>query len=304
MEQDFGKYLATVAERDIDLLLMEEFHVSPVFAGWFADLAGVGAATFDGAWHSVADNDGETDLLLRVTSRGKRVGILIENKIAAVEQSRQADRYHIRGVRARDAGLFDDYVTCMCAPSAYLDGLAASSTYGRHVSYETIRDWFGQFDDARSVWRQRIMSEAIEQGRRGYVMIVDAEKTAFQRDYWNYLQTKHPLIHMREPKDKGPRSVWIVLKTQRMPSGVTLDHKNEQGFLDLTFLGKDLESLLSVKSDWPDGIVPRQKGKSAVLQKVVPKLDMSVGLDRQLDKMEAVMAAAYELSDYCEILQK
>lgn len=107
MEEDFGRYLLTVEERDIDLLLMEEFHVSPAFVSWFAVQVGVGDATFAGAWHSVTDTDGETDLLLRVVSGDMRTAILIENKVAAPEQSRQDARYHIRGARSRDA----DYST-------------------------------------------------------------------------------------------------------------------------------------------------------------------------------------------------
>jgi hypothetical protein len=135
VEEDFGRYLLTVEERDIDLLLMEEFHVSPAFVSWFAVQVRVGDATFAGAWHSVSDTDGETDLLLRVVSGGTRTAILIENKVAAPEQSRQDERYHIRGARSRDAGLFDVYITCMCAPSAYLAGLRANSLYERRIKF-------------------------------------------------------------------------------------------------------------------------------------------------------------------------
>jgi hypothetical protein len=109
VEEDFGRYLLTVEERDIDLLLMEEFHVSSAFVSWFAVQVRVGDATFAGAWHSVSDTDGETDLLLRVVSGGTRTAILIQNKVAAPEQSRQDERYHIRGARSRDAGLLDVY---------------------------------------------------------------------------------------------------------------------------------------------------------------------------------------------------
>lgn len=47
---DFGRYLQSVAERDIDLLLMEEFHVDPTFAVWLAEQTGIeGSSEFDGA---------------------------------------------------------------------------------------------------------------------------------------------------------------------------------------------------------------------------------------------------------------
>lgn len=72
-EADFGSYLVTVAERDIDLLLMEEFHVSVPFVTWFCEQLGILGASFFGAWHSVSDADGETDLLLRGLDRYERL---------------------------------------------------------------------------------------------------------------------------------------------------------------------------------------------------------------------------------------
>lgn len=302
MEQDFGRYLLTVEERDIDLLLMEEFHVSPAFVRWFARNAGIEDAEFSGAWHSVSDTDGETDLLLRIVSGGRRTAILIENKVAAPEQSRQDERYHIRGARSRDAGLFDVYVTCMCAPATYLEGLSQSSLYEHRISYEAIREWFAQFDDPRSAWRRRIMDEAIEQGRRGYVMVVNAIKSAFHHDYWEYLQRKHPRLLMREPREKGSKSDWIILKTHDMPKGVSIDHKNDQGCVDLTFGRTRLDELLAVKGDWPEDIMPLQRGGSTVLRRVVPKLDMERPLAEQIENLEQVLAAAYSLSTYCRVM--
>ncbi|WP_429819356.1 hypothetical protein [Ensifer sp. B1-9] len=39
-EHDIGRYLASVEERDVDLLLMEEFHISDDFASWFCGILG------------------------------------------------------------------------------------------------------------------------------------------------------------------------------------------------------------------------------------------------------------------------
>jgi hypothetical protein len=83
-ENDFRRYLASVEERDIDLLLMEEFQISDGFVAWFCD--------------SISDTDGETDLLLRVIIGNRRIGVLIENQISAPEQDEQGERYHIRGI--------------------------------------------------------------------------------------------------------------------------------------------------------------------------------------------------------------
>ena len=301
MEKDFGRYLLSVAERDIDLLLMEEFHVSPAFVSWFAAQNGVVEAKFAGAWHSVSDADGETDLLLRVIFDDLRTAILIENKVAAPEQDRQGERYHIRGARSRDAGLFDVYVTCICAPSAYIAALGPNSVYQHQLPYEAIRNWYAQFDDPRSVWRKHIMSEAIEQGRRGYVMIVNANKSAFHRKYWEYIQLRHPKFIMREPKNKGSNSDWIILKTNDMPKDVTIDHKNGQGCVDLTFNRTRQDDLIVSITDLPKEITPLQRGGSAILRTRVPKLDMERTIEEQADKLERVLAAAYSLTAFIDI---
>ena len=92
LDADFGRYLASVAERDVDLLLMEEFHVSDAFVEWFCDQLGLNGVKPAGAWHSLSDTDGESDLLLRILAGNKRIGVLTENKIAAPEQDEQDRR--------------------------------------------------------------------------------------------------------------------------------------------------------------------------------------------------------------------
>jgi hypothetical protein len=101
---DFGRYLQSVTERDIDLLLMEEFHISDEFVAWFCGDLGLYGVSPAGAWHSLSDADGQSDLLLRVLKERRRIGILIENKVSAPEQDLQAERYHLRGIRLRETG--------------------------------------------------------------------------------------------------------------------------------------------------------------------------------------------------------
>jgi hypothetical protein len=128
-DADFRHYLATVTERDIDLLLMEEFHVSEDFVAWFCGEVGLTGVSPAGAWHSLSDTDGESDRLLRVLKDGRRIRVLIENKVSAPEQDRQAECYHLRGIKCREQGKLDDYLTVMCAPQRYLDALDSKSVY-------------------------------------------------------------------------------------------------------------------------------------------------------------------------------
>ncbi len=303
MERDFGRYLLSVMERDIDLLLMEEFHVSSEFVTWFSVLAGVADAEFDGAWHSVSDQDGETDLLLRVRCGHERIAILIENKVAAPQRPLQDERYHLRAARAREAGLYERHIVCVCAPSWYLQRLRAESLYQSRVPYESIRDWYASQPGPRAAWRRRIIEEAIDQSRRGYTLIESSAKTAFHRQYWDYVRKRHPSFVIRRPTPKGAKSHWMHLKTRDMPEKVILSHKNDMGCLDLSFRGTRVTQLLAVRTDWPEGIIARQCGKSAVLRILVPILDMESSLETQEAALEVVLSATRRLTPFSRILE-
>jgi hypothetical protein len=301
-ENDFGRYLASVEERDIDLLLMEEFQISDEFVTWFCDSLALHGARPAGAWHSVSDTDGETDLLLRVIIADRRVGVLIENKISAPEQDQQAERYHIRGIRSRESGKFDDYVTVMCAPQRYLDALPPDSMYQHRVPYEAITDWFERSGGRRAAWRRRIMLEAIEQGRRGYTMLVSEANTVFHLQYWEYLQRKHPRIKMRRPTNKGSQSNWIIMKGLDFPPGVKLHHKLDQQVIELGFERRRVEEIWEAKADWPEDILVVQKEGTASLMVKVPSIDIDAGVAPQIVAIEEALNAAYRLMPFASLL--
>jgi hypothetical protein len=301
-DADFGRYLASVAERDVDLLLMEEFHISDAFVAWFCDQVGLKGIKPAGAWHSLSDTDGESDLLLRVIADNKRIGVLIENKIAAPEQDEQDRRYHLRGIKSREQGKLDDYVTVMCAPSRYLSSLASTSAYQHRVSYEDIAAWFLAQPGRREQWRSHVMHEAVEQGRRGYTMAVNEANTAFHVAYWEYLQKRHPRIQMRRPKNRGSKSNWIILKGHDFPKNVNMHHKFDQQVMEIGFSGRTIEDLLAAKSDWPEDIVPVQKGETASLSIAVPPVDMKLGVANQTAAIESAIAAAYRLMPFASLL--
>jgi hypothetical protein len=303
---DFGRYLQSVAERDIDLLLMEEFHVSPQFAAWFASKVGLGAAAmFDGAWHSLNDEEGETDLLLRVRAAGERVGVLIENKVSAPAQPEQDVRYHFRGRRAKEQGRFDRFVTAICAPEIYLAGLEDNTAYEARVSYEAIRDWYAAQDGRRANWRRSIMSEAIEQGRRGYTMKVHTGKTAFHMAYWLYIQEHHPEFVMARPGPKGPKSNWIRFKAPDFPKGVTLNHKNDQACMDLEFESTTPAELALCRSrDWPEAARVLRRGNSAAISLPIPACDFDQPLYVQAEKVGEAIRAARQLAPLAGVLRE
>ncbi|OSZ72112.1 hypothetical protein CAP39_01715 [Sphingomonas sp. IBVSS1] len=296
-QPDFGRFLQSVAERDVDLLLMEEFHVSPAFSAWFAQEIGIASPTiFDGAWHSLSDQDGETDLLLRVRVGSERIAILIENKIGAPSQQEQDKRYHLRGRRAAEAGRFERFVTAICAPQVYLDAMPDDTAYQHRIAYEAIRDWYAAGVDKRSEWRARVMSEAIDQGRRGYTMKVHAGKTAFHHAFWQFIQEGYPEFLMHEPGNKGAKSDWIRFKHRHFPKGVTLNYKIDRRRMDLEFARTASVDLLARRSsDWPVGAKVIATGKSAVISLAVPTCEMDRPLEEQVGAIQTVLAAARAL---------
>lgn len=298
MSGEFGQFIRAVEERDIDLLLLEELHVSHDFAKWFIGNVGEASnATFDGAWHSVSDRDGETDLLIRAVNSHQRVLILIENKIAAPEQEAQDQRYHLRGTSALEAGQCDRFITAICAPQVYLDGLPSNSGYEHRIPYEAIAEWFSSRDGERAAWRRSILDLAVTQARRGYVMKVHAGRTAFHQAYFEHLRTHHPEFVMKRPGPKGPKSDWMLFTGIGFPKGVKLVHKNDQSCVDLEFertLATDLASRR--QASWPDGVAVVQRSKSAALSLQVPSCDMDRPLDEQVAAIEQALIAARQLA--------
>lgn len=189
----------------------------------------------------------------------------------------------------------------MCAPSRYLERLGGS-TYDHRVSYEKIAQWFGAQQGRRATWRHHIMLEAIEQGRRGYSMVVNEAKTAFHLAYWEHLQAGYPHLLMSKPKKKGSKSDWIALKGHDFPKGVKLHHKFDQQVMELGFGGHRIKAILDVKKDWND-IMVRQKEGTATLGIKVPLIDMKLTFLEQMPLIDEALQAAYRLVPYASLLQ-
>lgn len=304
MHLDDWPLVLAVQERDIDLLILEELHATPAFAAWWAAQLGLSRAMFDGAWHSVSNADGETDVLLRVHVGQERIGILIENKIAAAEQHEQAVRYHRRGEQGVSDGWFDRYVTCMVAPQAYLSCLSDQLGYDGEISYEAVAEWFASQSDARSVWRKRVVEEAIAQGRRGYTKVVSDAVTAFHRDYYDHLCRTQASLRMNPPGPRGGQGYWIILWQDGWPKHVRINHKMKRdgwGTVELGLVGLSSAEIVARVGVLPPDIVPLTTGRYGSLAIRVPPLDYRAPLLPQLGALDKAFAAMLRLASYARI---
>ena len=299
-----GKHVDNLTESDIDLLLLEEFAVSRDFLTWFCSQAGVQDAVLEGARRNVMDADGESDIVLWVGAGGQQMVVLIENKIDAPEQESQDERYHVRGRRLAETAGADRYVTVICAPGRYLDGLPSGSAYQHQVSYEDIAGWFHAVDSRRATWRRDVFRQASDPANRRSTMQVNEDTTAFQREYWEHLRQHHPGLHMNRPGDKGPGSNWIYMKGREFPKGVGLRHKMNEHVMALCFEKRDVEELMNARTGWPEDIRLDQRGQEAVLSIKVPPVDPHQEFEPQRDAVEEALKAAHRLQQYGRILEE
>ncbi|WP_320122987.1 hypothetical protein [uncultured Sphaerochaeta sp.] len=184
--------LEAVSERDMDLLILEELNVSRDFSDWFYRGNGltVPSGGLSKALHSISNPElGESDLIA-FYSNGH--AILIENKINDIAQTQQAERYQQRGEREIKSGDWKSFSTCMIAPQVYLEGLEEAPMYDRTISHETIIIWFTALGTRRGEYRTAVLEAAIDQGRRGYVVIPDQDATNFWKSHYDYMMALFP----------------------------------------------------------------------------------------------------------------
>ncbi len=180
-------------ERDIDLMLLEEMHCNPEFLAWIAERAGIPGGSLFLAHHSVYRSNGETDVLALVNTPEGRVALMVEDKIGAEMQPRQAERYHERGAALCADSSLKLYRTLLCAPEGYLRGIQSSDWHAT-LSFENIAQWFGEQDDARARWRRDTLVRAATRQRRSVVgntvAIGDSTIARFKREYRVYVTKK------------------------------------------------------------------------------------------------------------------
>lgn len=165
-----------LAERDMDLLVLEEMHSSAPFRNWLVGKLYNGARqikSFLGAWRSPSNGAlGSVDILfLFEETTGRRCAVLVENKIDQPKQDLQAQRYFEFGEKGVEENAWDEYLTCLFSPQAYFSKLEPSEYFSSYLSYEELEEWFADANVAehgivveRGAYKRMLIRSAIEQG--------------------------------------------------------------------------------------------------------------------------------------------
>jgi hypothetical protein len=143
-----------VSEKDIDLLIIEEFAANKGFASLFLEHLNISDYQVESLEHSVTDiSNGESDIRIILISNGTKTALLIENKISAMAMPQQASRYEMRGQKGVSEGLYDAYFVFLVAPQKYYDNNDEAKKYPYYVSYESFLDVLKKHNDNRLVYK-------------------------------------------------------------------------------------------------------------------------------------------------------
>lgn len=231
----------SVRERDIDLLLVEEFVSSSAFVNFFTQQLRLPSCDrVISVERSIHDFGlGETDVLLCYMTQDQEVRVLIEDKLDAALQTHQSRRYNTRAQHYRSKYGCKAYCV-LVAPQQYID---QQTEFQRCLSYESVADYFRECNlGDRGHFKQMILKIAIEKLRRGYAAVNCLQNQSFWRRYHDYITTALPDTYMK-PVDVVPAgSDWINLWV----GGVGIVHKLQKGHIDIPFDSEVKQQLLQL----------------------------------------------------------
>ena len=203
-------------ERDIDLLLAEEFAVSPTFASWFLNktrFSNLQANVLD-VYVSRSDNTGESDpvVVYEAADGGSRFALLIEDKIDAPVQPDQAARYRLRARAEISRGDYGEFDLVLCSPQAYPSAHPEAAHFDRFVSYEEICEFLKGHDTSpRAVYRANFVAAASQRSSSSWVKTEDTATEHFWRAAYELAAQEYPILEMR-PRNPGKDVTWISIR--------------------------------------------------------------------------------------------
>lgn len=298
--------IAGVCERDVDLLLLEEFVASNSFREWFLESLeekqSSGARLIHAARSATLSN-GESDLELTFElSNGVVKRYLIENKISAGLQPRQAERYRERGEAYVRRGICQDFRTVIIAPRRYFGDQGDDKGFDASLTYEEVRECLGKGSSSRAYYLDYMLSRAIEKATHGWQMVEDEPVTRFWRRYWELVCELAPELELAEPDRKPSGSSFVYFRPTALPSNVSLYHKVAFGNVDLQFsnMGDRLSEIRAKYGSKLDSTMAIEKAaKSAVIRIKVPGIEMTDDLDLLEGKItEGIRSAQFLLEWY------
>lgn len=295
-------------ERDIDLLMAEEFSVSAPFAAWFLDqtksFKGIDAKVLD-VYVSRSDSTGESDLVV-VFERlggGNRFALHIEDKIDAPLQPEQEARYRLRGVAEVLRGDYSEFEVVLCSPASYPDVHAEASSFDSFVTYEAISTYLKSqnLEDPRVLYRANFVATAAMKNANTWTRQDDTRTNAFWKAAYEIATNEFPDLEMK-PLTVTKDSTWINFRPLDMPTRprrIYISFKGDRGFMDLTFTACLARLFLpGIKPILADDMTVHQTGKSTAIRIQVDAFEVRDLDDSVRTQIRGAFAACVRLVQF------
>jgi hypothetical protein len=295
-------------ERDVDILLAEEFEISRPFAAWFRQqipsFADRGAQVVEVAV-SKSEYLGESDLVLvyQEVETDRRFAIFIEDKIDAPLQPEQVARYRRRAEAGVRKGQFAAFQVVLCSPTAYRDAHTGTRLFDAFVSYEAIARYFrtNGSEDARAVYRAIFLETCAMRRVNRWERNDDPVTNHFWQSAYDLASREFPELEMK-PRALTKNQTWIDFRPADMPTRpirVAVSMKGGLGVVDLSFAGvlsRDFTPL--VKPILEEGMTVHQTGKSVAIRLQIERFnDLSVN-DAALARLRSAFRACGRLLSF------
>lgn len=290
-------------ERDIDLLLCAELHVDGALRRHFRDVWEVEGVTFGGAWVSHHDVDGESDLVVAFDAREGELVLLVENKVDAIFQREQQERYQARAERWRASDNGREVRTVLLAPSDYF-ARSGSEAFDLQISYEELIGALRGAGDERSQFLGEALEQGVENYRRGYTPVPDHAVSEMWLAIYKVAAKERPLLRMPKPSEK-PRDAGFI--HCRRPEGFSSSDRQRaeiilkkrrigESHIDLQFNGIPYADLADAVSDLlEEDMSVVRTGKSGSVRLTAPPVDFGRSPREQLANIREWLRQAERL---------
>jgi hypothetical protein len=299
------KYSFAVSETDIDLLIAEECDCNLKFRVWLLARAGIDWSDGDRVYllgRSIWNHHGENDLVIvHCSSQGRKIAVLIEDKISATPMELQAERYRVRGEKGINDGSWDSFITMLIAPSEYA-AHTRNMVFDKVLSYEDLSAALA--NDQHNPYAQfkcRLIDIAIGKTRIPWIRTVDPLISEWFKHARDYAISEFPDLPLpSEANGRAPTNKWLSFVVKGFPvSRVCVEIKPHTGHIDLRLNMVDLGELRRIfAGKLPSGSDTVSAKKSSAIRFVRPPLDIKQPLDSQKMKARAIFADADTLRTF------
>ncbi len=277
---DFGN----VTERDMDMMFLNAFGTDKDFLRLFTAKTDLCPDDFyvKEVYLSKADKDGESDITVVIESGGRKYGILVEDKIDAIDMFEQPERYIKRGNRGIDNNDYEKFYSFIVCPEKYYKNNEAARRYPYAVMYEEIRDYLKDQKDSASQVRYQEICQAIEKAKKPHKVEINEKASSFYVRYKDYQEENYPELALATKR--GSNGYWAQYTTRL--GSVYLLHKIEEGKVDLTFnKAVNYVDRLDVVAEWlrKNNILNASAvvtGMAGSIRVTVPKLNMQIPFEQ------------------------